>query len=223
MSAAGVPRGIPDGLAPRNVLVVESSTQTADMLTAALHLALPQAHMHVAGLLVQARLLLRSVRPGLVLANLGMIENEVEGFIADVGACRRGARVVLVAGHGRDDRILPALRKGAAGFVVKNDRPDIVRSQIEAILAGAPLLSPVLAAQFIRQLDRFGLTHSLTGPQRELLTWLASGDTPGEAAQRMLLDEVALGTAVRQIYALMGLGAAASSQERGNGQGGLHG
>lgn len=92
---------------------------------------------------------------------------------------RPGAPRVIVLTSFGDERILPAIRAGAAGYLLKDvEPPELVRA-IRGVHAGESLLDPTLTATLMEQLARGGPRHdaaqSLTSREREVLGLIARG------------------------------------------------
>jgi len=137
-------------------------------------------------------------------------------LIAEAQAANPHVVVVAVAGHGDDDRILPALRGGAAGVVVKYDTPDVIAEQLRYAVAGVLPLTPALARQAIRHADsRGGSGAALTGSEWELLAWVAAGDTLSQAAQRTRQRPQEIEFHIDRIYQRMALRARARIDAQG--------
>jgi DNA-binding NarL/FixJ family response regulator len=193
--------GRPRSELPRlNVLLLKSDPVAAGTLHEAVREVLPDAIIHTATVIAQARLLLMAARPDLAVANLNLVSPSLRDFIAE-GEHRNAAfRVIVVAGHGDDDRVLPALHAGAGGFVVTHDGPAQLVAQLRDLVAGVIPLTPSLARQIIRHLDWSGHGAAFSGAELELLTWVAAGDTPAQAGARMQAGEDEVRILVRRVY-----------------------
>ena len=55
-----------------------------------------------------------------------------------------------------DDKLLPALRAGAAGYLLKNAQPQELARAVRAAHAGEALLDPVVAARLVDTLSATG-------------------------------------------------------------------
>lgn len=193
--------GRPRSELPRlNVLVLESDPVASATLQEVVREVLPDAVVHTATVLAQARLSLMTVRPDLAVASLNLVSPALREFIAE-GEHRKAAfRAIVVAGHGDDDRILPALYAGAGGFLVTHDGPAQLVAQLRDLVAGVIPLTRSLARQIVRHLDWSGHGAAFSGAELELLTWVAAGDTPAQAGARMRVGEDEVRILVRRVY-----------------------
>ena len=187
-------------LPPRDILVAEEDPQAIAMLREVMRLVFPEARLHLAGTAAQARLMISTLRPDFVVVNLNVADPSPREFIAQARARDALTRVVVVAGHGDDDRLLPALQGGAAGFLLKHNALCVVESQLREIQAGVLPMSLALARQLIRHVDSAGPGATLEPLEVEVLTWAAAGDTLQEVAWRMHTELPAVSAHVQRIY-----------------------
>ncbi|ROO85136.1 LuxR family two component transcriptional regulator [Actinocorallia herbida] len=102
--------------------------------------------------------LVASHRPDVVLMDIRM--PGVDGLTATraVRARPDAPEVLVLTTFHADAHVLGALRAGAAGFLLKDTRPDDLITAIRAVHAGDPVLSPAVMR---------GLIHQVTGtPER---------------------------------------------------------
>ena len=98
------------------------------------------------------------VRSGLTLMLGGAPGVEVVGEAADgsevLGALdrHRAAAVLVLTTFDTDDQVLRALRRGAAGFLVKDTPPAEIVRAIELVAAGESMLSPTVTRRLIDRL-----------------------------------------------------------------------
>lgn len=197
--------GLPDGPWPQETLVASYDPRAVALLRDAVRQAFPETIVHVTAAPEPARLLLPALRPALVLLDLNFMEPSPGGLMAAAQAANPRARAVVVAGHGDDDRILPALRRGAAGIVVKYDTPEVIAEQLRNAAADVLPLTPALARQAIRHADAGGPGTALSTSEWELLAWVAAGDTLAQVAERTHQEPGEIQLHVDRIYRRMAL------------------
>ena len=76
-----------------------------------------------------------------------------------------------------DDKLLPALRAGAAGYLLKNAQPQELARAVRAAHAGEALLDPAVAARLVEALARPTASplDRLTPREREVLELIGRG------------------------------------------------
>lgn len=193
----------------REAVVAALDIRVVSTMLEALRRLLPPTKLHVTDGTSPLGTLLASARPVLLLVDLNLIDYTVRELVGVARGLNQHARVVVIAGHGDDDRVLPALRDGAAGFLLKHEPLDEVTAQLRCHLAGVLPLTAALGRQLLRHLDRTGSVLRIASAEFELLRLIAAGDTPAEAAWRLKLQRDAVRGHVKHIFEVAALSATA--------------
>ncbi len=134
------------------------------------------------------------------------------GGVGEIEALReRGsaARVIVLTSFLDEDKVLPAVRAGAAGYLLKDVQPADLVSAIRTVDGGDALLHPAVAARVLRELmddgSRRALHASLTTREREVLLLLARGRANKAIALDLGVAEKTVKTHVGNILAKLGL------------------
>jgi DNA-binding NarL/FixJ family response regulator len=125
--------------------------------------------------------------------------------------------------HSDDEHLFPALLCGASGYLLKEDRFEVLVEELQRIVRGQPPLSPAMARRLLghfRQHDsRFAPLDSDTGPidslnprEHEVLNFLSKGYTIKEIARHMGLKWQSVNDHIRMVYRKLAL---ASTPEEG--------
>jgi NarL family two-component system response regulator LiaR len=90
---------------------------------------------------------------------------------------RPATRVIALTSFLDDDKVLPAVRAGAAGYLLKDVEPDELVRAIHTVNDGDALLHPAVSARLLRELagDEPEADAGLTVREREVLALLARG------------------------------------------------
>jgi two-component system, NarL family, response regulator LiaR len=116
--------------------------------------------------------------PDVVLMDLTMPRLDGLAAIERLRERASATRVIVLTSFG-DERVLPAIRAGAAGYLLKDVGPPELVQAIRSVHAGESLLDPALTATLMEQLARGGSRHdaaqSLTEREREVLGLIARG------------------------------------------------
>ncbi|MDZ7855617.1 response regulator transcription factor [Sphaerotilus sp.] len=126
--------------------------------------------------------------------------------------------------HSDDEHLFPALLCGANGYLLKEDRFEVLVEELQRIVRGQPPLSPAMARRLLghfRQHDsRFapldaadpGTLDSLNVREHEVLNYLSKGYTIKEIARHMGIKWQAVNDHIRVVYRKLAL---ASTPEEG--------
>ena len=117
-------------------------------------------------------------------------------------------RVIVLTSFLDDDKLLPALRAGAAGYLLKNAEPQEVVRAVRAAHAGEALIDPVVAARLVETLAADGEVDPidrLTPREREVLVLIARGYANKRIALELDLAEKTVKTHVGHVLAKLGV------------------
>jgi NarL family two-component system response regulator LiaR len=144
--------------------------------------------------------------PDVVLMDLVM--PKLDGLAAMRGLRERvpEARVIVLTSFLDDDKLLPALRAGAAGYLLKNAPPPELARAVRAAHAGEALLDPVVAARLVETLAGDGdPLDRLTPREREVLELIGRGYPNKRIARRLEVSEKTVKTHVGHVLAKLGV------------------
>ena len=135
--------------------------------------------------------------PDVVLMDLQM--PEMSGIDATREICRRfpDACVVVLTTFGTQEYIVPALRAGAAGYLVKDSGGAALLTGIQQARDGEMPLAPGVRRELVSDLlsgnTRTAVnseeSNSLAPREKELLLWLGQGMTNAQIAAKMFISE----------------------------------
>jgi two-component system, NarL family, response regulator LiaR len=117
------------------------------------------------------------------------------------------SRVIVLTSFLEDDRLLPALEAGAAGYLLKNSQPAELARAVRAAHAGEAIIDPTVAARLVRALserspvaahDRTVLDH-LTRRERDVLVLIARGRSNKRIALELGISEKTVKTHVGHV------------------------
>jgi DNA-binding NarL/FixJ family response regulator len=147
------------------------------------------------------------LRPDVVLVDLVM--PKLDG-VQTMRALRErvpSARAVVLTSYLDDERLLPAIRAGAAGYLLKNVQPQELARAVRTAAAGEALIDPAVAARLVEALDdgRGDRTEQLTPREREVLALLARGFANKRIAAELGIAEKTVKTHVSNVLAKLGV------------------
>jgi two-component system, NarL family, response regulator LiaR len=147
------------------------------------------------------------LRPDVVLMDLVM--PHLDGVEAMRELRRRvpQARVVVLTSFLDDERLLPALRAGAAGYLLKNVEPRELARSIRLAAAGEAMIDPAVAARLVDALgeDRRARDPGLTPREQEVLDLIERGFANKRIALELGIAEKTVKTHVSHVLAKLGV------------------
>ncbi|GKQ59378.1 DNA-binding NarL/FixJ family response regulator [Sphaerotilus sulfidivorans] len=114
--------------------------------------------------------------------------------------------------HSDDDHLFPALQCGASGYLLKEDRFEVLVEELQRIVRGQPPLSPSMARRmqaFLRAQNLpEGDARALTPRESEVLLQISKGFTVKEIARLMGMKGQMVNEHIRGAYRKLALASA---------------
>lgn len=136
-----------------------------------------------------------TLRPDIILMDIQMPRVDGVEAVAEVLRLLPRTHVVMITTFTSREAVVPALRAGALGYVLKSDPPERLLSAVREAVAGRTQLSPQALEAVVGHLresdNRASLPASvtLTAREAEVLNHLAEGHSNREIAELMVLSE----------------------------------
>jgi NarL family two-component system response regulator LiaR len=155
--------------------------------------------------------LARRLQPDVILLDLAMPHMDGVEATEKILACSPTSRVLILTSFGEDDRIFPAIRAGAQGYLLKDIQPADLVQAIRATYRGQVQLHPEIARRLMsavagnppkEQSKRAPIPselESLTEREVEVLSLIARGLNNREIAEKMVISESTVKTHVSNV------------------------
>ena len=119
-----------------------------------------------------------------------------------------------------DRDVLPAIKAGATGYLLKDATQQELFRAVGAAARGESVISPSVATRLLGQVSGRAVTvEPLTRRELEVLQLVARDTTNREAARRLFISEASVKTHLLHVYAKLGVNdraaAVAAAYERG--------
>ncbi|MFL5854111.1 MAG: response regulator [Solirubrobacteraceae bacterium] len=146
------------------------------------------------------------LRPDVVLMDLVMPRVDGVQAMRELRDHVPGARVIVLTSFLEDDRLLPAIRAGAAGYLLKNVEPSELARAVRTADAGEALIDPAVAARLV---DALASDHRpeqpLTSREQDVLALVARGYANKRIARELGIAEKTVKTHVSHVLAKLGV------------------
>jgi NarL family two-component system response regulator LiaR len=144
-----------------------------------------------------------ALRPDVILLDLVMpIKDGIEA-IGEITELVPETRVLVLTSFGAEDKILPAIKAGAMGYLLKDTEPEELIAAIEQVYQGEYPIHPTIAEKVLREVtepsDQPLTPDPLTAREVEVLRLIAQGMGNRQIAERLVLSEATVRTHVGNI------------------------
>jgi NarL family two-component system response regulator LiaR len=164
---------------------------------------------------LEAVKLAKQTQPDIVLLDLVMPEMDGLQATPQILEASPGSRVVILTSFGEEDKVLPAIRAGAQGYLLKDIPPTELVQAVREAYQGKVQLHPevakklmaVAAAKEAPPANRVvaNSDDGLTEREREVLQLIADGKNNREIAEKLVISEKTVKTHVSNILAKLNL------------------
>ena len=110
-------------------------------------------------------------------------------------------RAIVLSSFVDDDKLFPAIRAGAAGYLLKDVQPQELVEAIRTVHGGGALLHPQVAARLLEEMTE----SPLTPREREVLALIGRGMPNKLIARELSLSEKTVKAHVSRILAKLGV------------------
>jgi NarL family two-component system response regulator LiaR len=146
----------------------------------------------------------RQHQPDVVLMDLVMPEMDGIEATRQVCAISPSTKVIVLTSFADDEKVFPAIKAGAAGYLLKDVSPADLVNAIRAVQAGETHLHPDITKKLVKQLaspkpDREPVLDDLTPREMEVLRLIAQGMNNRQIALTLSISEKTVKTHVSHI------------------------
>jgi NarL family two-component system response regulator LiaR len=157
----------------------------------------------------EAAIKAESLRPDMILMDLVMPGMDGIEATRRITARQPEARILVLTSFATDDKVFPAIKAGALGYLLKDSSPEELVGAIHQVHRGEPSLHPKIAEKVLQELSRPeepALTpEPLTEREIEVLQLVARGRSKADIAHQLEVSEVAVRTHVNDILSKLHL------------------
>jgi two-component system, NarL family, response regulator LiaR len=150
------------------------------------------------------------LKPDVILMDLVMPRLDGVGAMRALRAQAGESRVIVLTSYLDDDRLLPAIQAGAAGYLLKNVEPSELARAVRAAHDGEAIIDPTAAARLVEAISDGGppkppADQGLTRRELEVLELIAQGRSNKRIALELGISEKTVKTHVGHVLAKLGV------------------
>ena len=148
------------------------------------------------------------LKPDVILMDLVMPEKDGIQAIQEIKTENPSARILVLTSFAEDDKLFPAIKAGASGYLLKDTLPNELLAAIRAVYRGESSLHPSIAMKVLKELQPRPKKTSrpkesedvpLTERETEVLIMIAHGYGNQEIAEKLVLSERTVHSHVNRI------------------------
>ena len=145
----------------------------------------------------------RSLRPDVVLLDMMMPRKDGLDALREIKRDDPETRILILTSFAEDDKVFPAIKSGALGYLLKDSSPEDLLRAIKDVYEGASSLHPTIARMLIGEISRTTdlplIEDPLTEREVEVLKLVARGLTNDEIAGMLVVSSRTVGKHVSNI------------------------
>ncbi len=145
----------------------------------------------------------QALKPDVILMDLVMPEMDGIEATRQITARQPGTRVLVLTSFAADDKVFPAIRAGALGYLLKDSSPDDLVQAIHRVHRGEPSLEASIARKVLAEMasgpQKPLSADPLTERELEVLRLIARGCNNKAIAEQLIIADITVRTHVSNI------------------------
>ena len=145
----------------------------------------------------------KQLQPDVILMDLVMPQLDGIGATQQITAQQPNAHILVLTSFAADDKVFPAIKAGALGYLLKDSGPTQLLQAIRQVARGEPSLEPTIARKVLNELHHPPQApptrDPLTARELEVLKLVSQGLSNREIAERLVITERTVCTHVSNI------------------------
>lgn len=189
----------------KQALILEDMPESQEMLREVAQTAFPGIGVHCVADVVSAMRLIELFQFDLALIDLALPDGDGTTVVQAMSTRFPDCMIVVASLFDDDGHLFPALRSGAQGYLLKDQAPEQLITQLRGIIEGHPPLSPSIARRLLEHFRE--VPHSspaaaelLTPREKEVLIQLTRGISIAKIGLELGISRHTVGDHVKNLY-----------------------
>ena len=145
----------------------------------------------------------KKLHPDVILMDLMMPKMDGIAAIHEIQASQLAARIIALTSFVTEDKVFPAIKAGAMGYLLKDSEPEDLITAIRKVNRGEPSLHPIVAKMVLAELGqpvKQPLTpEPLTQREVDIIRLVAQGLSNRQIAEQLVIGEATVRTHVGNV------------------------
>ena len=147
----------------------------------------------------------KQLKPDVILMDLMMPKKDGISAIQEIQAVQLPARIIALTSFVTEDKVFPAIKAGAMGYLLKDSEPEDLITAIRKVNRGEPSLHPVVAKMVLQELSQPAQQEQqltpdpLTEREVDIIRLVAQGLSNRQIAEQLVIGEATVRTHVGNV------------------------
>ena len=210
----------------RTGIILEDNPDAQQYLYEVLANSFSKIDISVASCLEEANLLLEKIKPDIALVDLNLPDGSGVELLERLSRERSGCISVVTTIYDDDNHLFSALRAGAQGYLLKEQRKDVLIASLQGILQDKPALTPKIALKILSHFSRVEENRSekstlamdsaefLSKREKQVLKMIANGYSVKHASSELNISHHTVASHIKNIYSKLNISSRAEATQK---------
>lgn len=209
-------------------LILEDNEDAQGYLREVLLFSFPGIKIKLASLLETANEILDKETPDIALVDLNLPDGSGVTLLKRLSYETSGCVSVVTTIYDDDEHLFSALRAGAHGYLLKEQRKELLIESLQGVLNGKPALTPKIALKILRHFSNISddrhtepgnLKKSeeagyLSKREKQVLKVIASGYSVKRASNELNISHHTVSSHIKNIYSKLNISSRAEATQK---------
>lgn len=209
-------------------LILEDNEDAQEYLREVLLYSFPDIKIKLASLLETANEMLDEAIPDIALVDLNLPDGSGVTLLKRLSYETSGCVSVVTTIYDDDEHLFSALRAGAHGYLLKEQRKELLIESLQGVLDGKPALTPKIALKILRHFSNISEAKCSTARdikrsvevdflskrEKQVLKVIASGYSVKRASNELNISHHTVSSHIKNIYSKLNISSRAEATQK---------